>query len=240
MIPGLLVLPFCALAAQQPAESPETAKARAEVARVERLVEEGGLPRARLEEARQAFAEAEDQAVLRRTLYGALSVQELTEDLNLQMIESARRLLDRQQQKVEKTRLLIEEGALGRIALTPLLEEKDARRRTLDLAESRVRLWNELAGMARAEQQRQLEAAELAALAAAEEDPGYGVLPSGRLGQLAHAFETAFFRPFPVSARGDTNFHRALGFNHTGRIDVALNPDSLEGRWLRGWLEEAG
>ena len=31
--------------------------------------------------------------------------------------------------------------------------------------------------------------------------------------------------------------HRALGFDHTGRIDVALSPDSVEGKWLRTYLE---
>jgi hypothetical protein len=31
--------------------------------------------------------------------------------------------------------------------------------------------------------------------------------------------------------------HRALGFDHTGRIDVALMPDSTEGVWLRRYLE---
>jgi hypothetical protein len=96
--------------------------------------------------------------------------------------------------------------------------------------------------MAQAEQQRlaEMEASERAALERAEQDPGYGILPPGRIRQLEREYEERFARTLPVSARGDTTFHRALGFNHAGRIDVALNPDSREGRWLRAWLERMG
>jgi len=39
-----------------------------------------------------------------------------------------------------------------------------------------------------------------------------------------------------VSARGETAVHRALGFDHRGRLDVAVSPDSSEGKWLREYL----
>jgi hypothetical protein len=44
----------------------------------------------------------------------------------------------------------------------------------------------------------------------------------------------------PVSARGSTAVHRAMGFDHTGRIDVAVNPDAPEGVWLRKYLDTQG
>jgi hypothetical protein len=34
-----------------------------------------------------------------------------------------------------------------------------------------------------------------------------------------------------------TAVHKALGFDHTGRVDVAVNPDSPEGIWLREYLD---
>ena len=43
----------------------------------------------------------------------------------------------------------------------------------------------------------------------------------------------------PISARGETALHRSLGFDHRGRIDVALNPDQREGVWLRTWLQRS-
>ena len=45
-----------------------------------------------------------------------------------------------------------------------------------------------------------------------------------------------FGEALPVSAMGDTAVHRALGFDHRGRVDVALSPDSAEGEWLRLYL----
>jgi len=50
------------------------------------------------------------------------------------------------------------------------------------------------------------------------------------------AFEREFGKPLPVSAMGETAVHRALGFDHRGRVDVALNPDAPEGAWLRAYL----
>ena len=55
--------------------------------------------------------------------------------------------------------------------------------------------------------------------------------------EVTLAYENKFHEPFPVSARGATAAHRALGFDHTGRVDVAVNPDSAEGVWLRAYLE---
>jgi hypothetical protein len=52
------------------------------------------------------------------------------------------------------------------------------------------------------------------------------------------AFEKHFGKPLPVSALGETAVHRALGFDHRGRVDVALHPDLPEGIWLREFLRE--
>ena len=34
-----------------------------------------------------------------------------------------------------------------------------------------------------------------------------------------------FARPLPISAEGETAVHRSLGFDHRGRVDVAVMPD---------------
>ena len=56
----------------------------------------------------------------------------------------------------------------------------------------------------------------------------HGLAPQD-IKDITLAFEKKFDKPLPVSARGETAVHRALGFDHTGRIDVALAPDSTEG-----------
>lgn len=231
---------FVSLLASASIDSIEVSRARAELERVEKLVAGGGLPRNRLEEARLALQEAEQHAFLRRTLFGSLKIEELTEPLTRQMLDSARNLIAQQQMRIDTQRKLIEAGVVSRLSLTPMQEELEHRSKTLELAETQARLWNELAEMARAEQQRQLEAEQSAALQGGEEEPFAGGLATTRLRQIEKEFESAFSRNLPVSARGDTAFHRTMGLNHSGRMDVAVNPDSAEGQWLRRHLDRSG
>lgn len=224
-----------------PLPTPELTRAREDLKRVEKLVEEGGLPRARLIEAKSAVAEAEDQAMLRENLYGAHRLEDLTEELSQKMVSTAKRLVTLQQDRVTRHRKLVEAGVAAPTSLTPHIEEMDSRRRTLDLAESRVRLWNQLLEMARAEQARQaeMEAENQIAMRLSESDPSYGILSPGGLKRLETEYERTFGRPLPISAKGDTVFHRSIGFDHRGRIDVAVSPETSEGRWLRYWLDAA-
>jgi hypothetical protein len=60
------------------------------------------------------------------------------------------------------------------------------------------------------------------------------------LGDLKAAFSRAFGRPLPVSAVGQTRVHDRLGLDHRNAVDVAVHPDSAEGRWLMAHLREAG
>ncbi|MBI4910561.1 MAG: hypothetical protein HY820_43510 [Acidobacteria bacterium] len=226
---------------QSSQDSPEILRAKEQLTRVEQLVEHGGLPRARLEEARENLAEAQDYAVLRRSLYGSVKVEDLTEVLSREMVTSASRLVDLQQKRVSRLSKLVDQGVVARNELTPLVEELENRRKSLTEAESRVRLWTILLEQARAEQVRQMEAEQQASsIAVAEADTGAGILSPTKARQLENDYERVFRRGLPISARGDTSFHRLLGFDHTGRIDVAVGPDSPEGQWLRLWLERGG
>jgi hypothetical protein len=53
-------------------------------------------------------------------------------------------------------------------------------------------------------------------------------------------FARRFGRPLPVSAFGQTPVHDRLGFDHRDAIDVAVTPDSPEGRALMAFLRSAG
>lgn len=46
-----------------------------------------------------------------------------------------------------------------------------------------------------------------------------------------------FQQPLPVSAFGPSETHEKMGFDHEGRVDIALHPDSTEGHWLVLQLE---
>jgi hypothetical protein len=57
---------------------------------------------------------------------------------------------------------------------------------------------------------------------------------------LARRFAEAFGRGLPISAFGQTKVHDRLGLDHRSAIDVAVHPDSAEGRWLMQDLRQAG
>src|SRR5262249_33531034 len=51
-------------------------------------------------------------------------------------------------------------------------------------------------------------------------------------------FLKKFGHDLPVSAMGQTETHDRLGFDHHEAMDVALSPDSREGRTLIGYLRQ--
>ena len=64
-------------------------------------------------------------------------------------------------------------------------------------------------------------------------------LRSGAL-KLHRFFEGRFGRALPISAFGQTALHDRMGFDHHNALDVALHPDSPEGRALMGFLRTSG
>jgi hypothetical protein len=58
--------------------------------------------------------------------------------------------------------------------------------------------------------------------------------------RLEQQFAAVFQRSLPVSALGQTRVHDRLGLDHRTAIDVAVHPDSAEGRWLMEHLRQAG
>src|SRR6478672_2969322 len=86
------ILVFSAMCAfAQTEDPPEVARAKAGIERLRSLVEAGVAPRAQLDKAEAAIADAEDSALLRRTVYG----NELTEDQADEMLAAAARRFDR-------------------------------------------------------------------------------------------------------------------------------------------------
>ncbi len=57
--------------------------------------------------------------------------------------------------------------------------------------------------------------------------------------RLRQFFAARFGRPLPVSAFGQTPLHDRMGFDHKDALDVAVHPDSPEGRALMDYLRAA-
>ena len=212
-----------------------------EVDRLRTMAAAGTIPRARLEQAQAELEDAADNSVLRRSLYGTIRIEDLTKEQSEQMVEAATRLVDRQQQRLDKARALVDSGILARNALSTLSDDLHFREKTLDLAKFRAKLLDELASQAHAEEQLEASGPVQYRLGGAvERFDGRTAFKDLDFVRLASAFQRQFGKILPVSAKGETALHRSLGFDHRGRVDVALNPDQREGVWLRNYLKSTG
>ena len=231
---GLILVACVSRAFAQTEDSPEVMRAKAGIERLRSLVDAGVAPRAQLAQAEAAVADAEDSALLRRTVYG----NDLTDEQVEEMLAAAGRRLDRRKQALENGRKLVDKGVASLLSLTPLLEELDGARKEQDLAESRARLVRELAQMARTEEllESKLNHEPQEVRELADRYDGDGVFNMGTFSRVELDFEKQFGKPLPVSAMGETAVHRSLGFDHRGRVDVAIHPDQPEGHWLLEYL----
>lgn len=59
-------------------------------------------------------------------------------------------------------------------------------------------------------------------------------------GKIEAFFQAKFGRQLPISAWGQSATHDRLGFDHRHAMDVAVHPDSLEGRALMDYLRSLG
>jgi hypothetical protein len=231
-----LAISVCTLFGQ---ESPEMVRAQEQIAKLRDLVAVGAVAPLRLQEAEQKLADAKDDQILHRTLYGKLTVQDLTEEQSREMLQAAQRRFDRQAALIEQSQKLVDAGVIARGDLGPLELELESRRLTIALATSRAKLLDELTEMARREQAMETadDSAPRQGLSIMEHFEGDGRFSTSALKAVTLAFEKKFKRPFPISANGETSMHRSLGFDHRGRVDVAITPDQREGVWLRSYLE---
>jgi hypothetical protein len=234
-VTGLLFVSAAILLAQT-AEDPQISTAKAHLAQIEKLVEAGAAPRAQLEQVKEEIADSEDAAVLRRTIYS----RELTDAQSEEMIAAATRRYERREVAFDKAKKLVDLGVATQASLTTVRDDMDMAGKERELAVERADVVHKLTLMAQAEEalEQRLATAPATAPEVAERYDGYGAFSPRTFARVESAFEGHFGKPLPVSAMGETAVHRAMGFDHTGRVDVALNPDQPEGVWLRAYLAE--
>ncbi|HEX4747982.1 MAG TPA: hypothetical protein VH302_00435 [Bryobacteraceae bacterium] len=214
-------------------------RAQKEVDRLVPLAADGTIPRSMLDEAKAKLADAQDQEILAETLYAQTHVEAMTAVQSEEMLAAAQRRVERQRAIVDERKKLLDSGIIARSELQSFQDELDSRLRVLDLARNRVQLWNELAQMADAE--RKLERAAIASRLVDKDVmiryAGNRLFSLSDLPTIQTEFQKRFHSPLPVSALGQTILHQSMGLDHRNRVDVALNPDSTEGVWLRRLLE---
>lgn len=108
-------------------------------------------------------------------------------------------------------------------------------RRDLEAAEARAKEADDYLDLARVREEELTHEWELIRKIKEFEARG-GRFDDSILERVSLDYEKQFGHSLPVSAMGMTHTHELLNFDHTGRVDVALNPDSAEGKWLIGQL----
>jgi len=182
------------------AEDPDVARAKVNIEKMRALVDAGALPRAQLERAEDALGDAQDMAVLRRTMYS----RDLTEDQAGEMLAAAQRRLDRRRKQLEKTRHLVEAGVAAPAEVGALTEETDYASKEYDLAVSRANLCHELTAMALAEQNQPAHPEPVDGPRSIQRYDGAGVFTSAAFQQVEAAFARRFSKPLPVSTAVST------------------------------------
>jgi hypothetical protein len=143
----------------------------------------------------------------------------------------------------EKRRELYQQGLIARAEVIPVQQALVAvMRNILD-----VKRWIMEDDIAIAEITLRDELLRLPALARGGYSEGSALIRfnGGALWSLAEApkierfFSDTFGKALPVSALGQSSVHDRLRFDHRDAMDVALHPDSHEGRALLAYLRQA-
>ena len=195
-------------------------------------------PQSLLTQAREAAADAQDAELLARTL----GISDITEEQATKLQDAAARRVDRAKATLQRAQLLVDAGLAPVRSLDEPSQALSWAQSDLEAARARSALVQQVVEMARLEAMipetpRAGVPQENGERPAMERFDGNGAFTRGEFLQVKLAFERQFGRPLPVSADGNTAVHRALGFDHSNRVDVALMPDTPEGVWLRHYLE---
>jgi hypothetical protein len=227
----------------RPDESdPLVVRARERSAQVAKLVSAGALPLMRLKKAQEEVQDALDLSMLRQNL---LTTDLSPEDADL-MVFVAQRMVVRRQRALLEMQELVGAGVISRSEADVSTADFDRAQKELEWAESRAALVQQLAENARV--QKGIASLELQLEVQAQSHPdwagkvythydGNGIFTPADLQKLEFAYADRFAAALPISAQGETALHRSMGFDHRGRVDVALNPDQPQGAWLMRYLE---
>lgn len=218
-------------------DSAAVTQARHDYENLRQQVQAGLQPASKLAEAQESIDDALDAEALDHTLYGHLELEKLSPSEADEMVNAATRRLARTQKKLDRARDLIASGVAAPNYSEDSKAEFDRRADALAQAKSRAALVMQMVEIARAETTPTSDAPLTGIWRPKEFVDGDHLLADSDIRDITLTFEKHFHEPLPVSARGMTEVHRALGFDHTGRVDVAVMPDSPEGVWLRKYLE---
>ena len=168
------------------------------------------------------------------TVRNAINARNLTDEQSTALVSAAGRRYIRRKMAYDQA---VAQGNAPARTLDFLRKEVELSRKVCDLVESIGRRPDEVALQAEIDIERSIWSMPGAL---AERHDGRVTFTDADLKTLQHDFMNTFHRPLPVSAHGETALHRSMGFDHRGRTDVAVGPETTEGVWLRHYLTEKG
>jgi hypothetical protein len=217
---------------------PGVVRAVQDLDRVKLLISQGALPQIRLGRAMEELDVAKDLSILRKSIYA----QDLLPEQADEMVLVAQRIVLRRQRSMIEMQQLVSSGVISRAEAAAMGADYDRAQSELHLAEARARLMQQMAESLRIE--RGIASLETQALSHPDwagkvytHYDGSGRFTPTDLQRVSMAYSTRFGHQMPISADGETAVHRSLGFDHRGRVDVAVSPDQPEGQWLMHFLE---
>jgi hypothetical protein len=213
-------------------------RARQVLDQVTRLVANGALPAIRLRKAQDDVQDALDGSILKKSLYS----NDLLPEQADQMIFVAERMVFRRQRSLLDMQELVGAGVISRAEADSYGVNLDRAKQELEWAQTRAKLVEQVAESVRlqkaiASMETQAESHPEWAGKVYTKYEGSGIFTPTDLKILETAYVNRFAKPLPISADGETAVHRSLGFDHRGRVDVAVTPDQPEGVWLMRYLE---
>ena len=153
--------------------------------------------------------------------------------------------------KLEQLRTLVSEGLVAKAELAAAEEEFAELRGKMAATQREIADSDARVTQIKAEQLTANQAAAHLKLTAKQ----YGTVSStammmryngpaawslGSLDTIQTYFSSKFGHPLPTSAVGQSATHNRLGYDHHNAVDVALHPDSPEGRALISYLQMQG
>lgn len=157
--------------------------------------------------------------------------------------------------KLEELRLLVAEGLVARVELENSEQSLAALRKRLEATQQQIAKSNQMIAEISAEEKLAKARESLTLKTPVLNSKAYGNFGTkptilryqgvkqwsiGGLSGLQAFFFNAFGHALPTSAIGQSSTHDLLGYNHRNAVDVALHPDTVQGRALISYLQVQG
>jgi len=169
-----------------------------------------------------------------------LAAPVLSDKQNFDLVRAAGRRYMRRKLSYQAAEQMVAAGKIDGASLDGLRKQMESARQVCDVVEGMGRV-QAMAAAAQSAWELELRLADMPGMKGlAEKYDGSGSFSETDLEVLATQFKATYGRALPVSTRGESPVHRSMGFDHTGRFDVAVNPSAPEGVWVRRYLTGKG